>query len=80
MADDVASVPIGNTAVMHTHNTLPNMAQKYKLPIWKIPSATLDASDKSTIMGNRNVYEGSKNGYIEFANDLISRIKMLGDN
>jgi hypothetical protein len=30
--------PIGITEVMYSHNTLPSMAQKYKAPIWKIPS------------------------------------------
>lgn len=71
--------PIGGTAVMHSHNTLPNMAQKYKQPIWKIPSLTnLDADDRSTIMGNQAIYSLTKNGYTLFADSFIERINTLG--
>lgn len=73
-----ASSPIGMTSVMHSHNTLPNMAQKYKHPIWQIPSLTnLDPSDKSTIFGNRAIYEGTRERYIEFANSFLERINTL---
>jgi cellulose biosynthesis protein BcsQ len=32
------SDPVGGTSVMHSHSTLPNMAQKYKVPMWAVPS------------------------------------------
>jgi hypothetical protein len=35
---DIHNNPIELTEVMYTLNTLPSMAQKYKAPIWKIPS------------------------------------------
>jgi len=67
--------PIGGTAVMHTHNTLPNMAQKYHVPIWAVPSRTnLDTDDVSTIAGNRTIYEMTEGKYIQFAKDLLTRI------
>ena len=68
--------PIGGTAVMHTHNTLPNMAQKYHLPIWDVPDcAALETDDISTISGNRTTYQATKEKYIAFASDLLSRMK-----
>ena len=70
--------PIGNTAIMHSHNTLPNMAQRYHLPIWQVPSCdTLDSSDASTIRGNRVIYEATCEKYKQFANDLLLRMKTL---
>lgn len=64
--------PIGGTAVMHSHNTLPNMAQKYKRPIWALPSyPSIEAEDRGTISGNRQHYLDSRDGYIEFAKSLL---------
>ncbi|MGZ3749319.1 MAG: ParA family protein [Methylobacter sp.] len=68
--------PIGGTAVMHTHNTLPNMAQKYHVPIWKVPaSPSVETDDISTIAGNRTIYEMTLQKYVQFAQDLLSRIE-----
>lgn len=67
--------PIGGTAVMHTHNTLPNMAQKYHVPIWDVPSfADLETDDISTISGNRTTYEATLDKYVAFASDLLDRL------
>lgn len=78
LSDIQASTPIGLTSVMHSHNTLPNMSQKYKHPIWQIPSLqNLDPSDKSTIFGNRAIYEGTREKYIEFATSFLERIDTL---
>lgn len=78
LSDDQANTPIGLTSVMHSHNTLPNMAQKYKKPIWLIPSlGNLEISDRPTILGNRGVYEGTRENYIEFANSFLERIETL---
>lgn len=76
----VIADPIGGTAVMHTHNTLPAMAQKYRTPIWNIPSLeNLDAGDKGTISGNRGIYEEKRAGYHAFADDLIRRLEGLDE-
>ena len=61
---------------MHTHNTLPNVAQKYHLPIWELPdNQALNAKDQSTIRVNREAYERTKEQYIAFAKGVIERIK-----
>jgi cellulose biosynthesis protein BcsQ len=76
--DTDLSVPVGGTSVMHSHSTLPNMAQKYHVPIWKVPShSPLDASDKQTVSGNRARYEATRDGYRSFATDLLKRIGAL---
>lgn len=68
------SNPVGGTAIMHTHNTLPSMAQRYHLPMWKVPSCDrLEPSDASTIKGNRSIYEATREKYHEFARDLLTR-------
>jgi cellulose biosynthesis protein BcsQ len=79
LQDDILSSPIGQTSIMHTHNTMPSMAQRYHLPMWRVPSCNhLESSDVSTIAGNRGVYEGTKTKYIEFATDLLKRLDSLG--
>lgn len=75
----LANLPIGGKSVMHSHNTLPNMAQKYKHPIWEIPDLeNLEPEDISTIKGNSNThYKPTKEAYRQFANSLIERINTL---
>jgi cellulose biosynthesis protein BcsQ len=78
LSQEQANSPIGLTAVMHSHSTLPNMAQKYKNPIWLIPSLpNLDAEDKNTILGNRAIYEATRERYTEFAKSFLQRINTL---
>jgi cellulose biosynthesis protein BcsQ len=73
--------PIGAKSVMHSHSTLPSMAQKYHVPIWQVPNcADLEASDKSTISGNRATYEITQEKYHEFAQDVLIRLKTLDDD
>jgi len=75
LSEATLRIPIGGTAVMHTHNTLPNMAQKYHVPIWSVPSVpTLETDDISTIAGNRTTYEMTRNKYEQFARDILVRI------
>jgi cellulose biosynthesis protein BcsQ len=72
------SAPIGETAVMHTHNTYPALAQKYHCPIWTLPSHThLDENDKSTIMLNKKRYIATRQAYRRFAKSMIARTKAL---
>ena len=78
LANNVLAHPVGEIAIMHTHNTLPAMAQRYHLPMWKVPfSQHLDDSDRGTILGNRAIYEATKTKYIEFANDLLLRMNSI---
>jgi hypothetical protein len=81
LTDDQLQTPIGGKAVMHSHSTLPSMAQKYHVPIWKVPSCeSLEPSDKATVSGNRATYEGTQEKYHSFANDVLSRLKALPDD
>jgi len=70
--------PIGDTAIMHTHNTLPTMAQRYHLPMWTVPSAqNLEAGDRNTVSGNRAIYEATLDKYLEFSQALLNRMALL---
>lgn len=81
LSEDMLSKPIGGKAIMHTHNTLPNVTQKYKSPMWKIPSLEhLDPEDSPTIRGgSRQQYEGTQAKYVEFAEALLERITTLDE-
>jgi len=80
LSDETIAKPVGNDAVMHTHNTLPSMAQKYKKPMWELPACIdLEARDKSTISGNRAVCEGTKEKYKKFAKDFLERVANLDE-
>jgi len=69
---------IGDGSVIHGHNTLPSMAQKYHLPMWKLPSSDdLESGDASTIVGNRKIYEATQEAYGTFAKDVIFRLGVL---
>ena len=50
------------------------MAQKYKTTIWKVPFCDIDKSDKMTVNGNKRYYTATKEKYIEFVKDLMSRL------
>lgn len=77
LSQEIWSHPIGETSIMHTHNTLPTMAQKYHCPIWRVPLAPLEAADSPTILGNRASYESTRERYHTFAQDLLSRLNAL---
>lgn len=71
------SHPIGEISIMHTHNTMPAMAQKYHSPMWKVPNAQLAPEDSSTVTGNRGIYEATQERYHAFAKDLLNRLNSL---
>lgn len=78
LTSEMIKDPIGMTAVMHTHNTLPSMAQKYRLPFWMVPGIELESEDRAAVMGyNKDSYLKSKDGYKEFALDLLKRVETL---
>lgn len=69
---------IGAKAVIHTHNTLPNMAQKYHKPIWLLPDIPeLEVDDRPTITANRQIYFNTQAAYRTFAKDFLSRMDCL---
>lgn len=66
---------IGEEGIKFSHNTLPSMAQKYRCPIWKVPTCgKIERDDRNTILGNRKYYENTKQIYEKFAQDVIARI------
>ena len=69
--------PIGGEAVMHTHNTLPNMAQKYNCPIWEVPDKDIDSEDANTIRANSAIYRKTRESYICFAQSFLQRLSTL---
>jgi hypothetical protein len=78
LTEEMVVNPIGKDAVMHSHNTLTNMAQKYKQPIWALPNyPSLEDTDKGTISGNRTDYENTKEKYQQLAEDFLRRIETL---
>lgn len=68
-------ISIGGNVVWGSHNTYPAMAQKYKCPMWEIPSKELEDSDKLTVNSNRVRFLNTQKAYYTFANDLIDRVK-----
>ena len=78
--EGVISKPIGGASVMHSHNTLPSMAQKYRAPMWKVPELlNLEAEDRSTILGNRGMYTAKRDAYHAFAGEIMSRVEGVED-
>lgn len=73
------AAPIGASAVMHTHNTFPAMAQHYHVPMWKVPSAALEQEHQNTIRGASEKYIATKEKYTEFCADLLARLQLLKD-
>lgn len=70
--------PIGGTAVMHTHNTLPNLSQKYHAPMWMLPDHPhADAKDRNTFRINRGAYDATRANYVKFAKDVVARIESI---
>lgn len=75
---DTLKHPIGGQAVLHTHNTYPAHAQKYRTPMWNLPNLEhLDAGDQATVVTNKNRYTATQAAYHHFANDLIQRFRQL---
>jgi len=80
LSADQVEEPVGGTAIMHSHSTMPSMAQKYKTPIWRVPdSPDLAPEDEATVRGNRAQYERTGPAYRDFARDLLRRLRVLKD-
>ena len=79
LSEDEIDAPIGNLSVMHSHNTFPSTAQKYRVPIWKNPDCELDEEDRSTVSGNRQKYYETYEKYREFAEDFIGRAERINE-
>lgn len=75
---EILSGSMGGNSVIHSHNTLPSMSQKYHLPMWLLPDSTeIEPGDRSTIGGNQGTYRATKGAYTTFASDFLSRVAKL---
>lgn len=81
LSEEQLETPIGEMSVMHTFSTLPNMAQKYRIPMWEVPDCEeLEKDDKRTIAGNRQRYKDTQLPFHIFAKDLLTRLEQLEGN
>jgi hypothetical protein len=71
--------PIGGMCVMHTHNTFPAMAMKYRCPMWLVPSKVKDLGndDERTVIASKKIYEEKGERYREFATCFLERIDLI---
>lgn len=76
LTEVMSTSSIGDKSIIHTHNTFPGMAQKYKQPMWVLPSLDLESED-NTIKGNRRVYEDTRVKYLSYAKAFIERINTV---
>lgn len=76
LKSEQSDVIIGDKSIIHSHNTLPGMAQKYKKPMWELPFLDL-APEDNTIKGNRKAYENTLDAYKIFAEDFVVRSNSL---
>ncbi len=80
IANKLLKQPIGDTAVMHTHNTFPAHAQKYHCPMWLLPELpNVEAADQTTIRPNAQRYLDTKTAYQKFATAVLDRVKFVED-
>lgn len=78
LSEEVVSKPIGGTSILHSHNTLPSMAQKYRVPMWQVPDlSSLLPEDRATVIGNRQTYLDKRAMYHAFATELLGRMENL---
>lgn len=78
LSDELLDEPIGGDAIMYSHNTFPAMAQKYHLPMWKVPSSNnIEKIDVSTLAGSRVKYEQTKGAYKAFSESLLQRVSLI---
>ena len=78
LSDELMALPIGETSVMHSHNTFPSMAQHYNRPMWEVPDfPNLDKEHIKTLGGSRTKYLQTRENYILFCKDLLTRIDLL---
>lgn len=84
--DDI-DMPIAGSAIIHTHNTYPSVAQALKCAIWEVPEvySQLQQSEPEYIReqmidvnrGSYGRYRAIKDRYVTFATALIKRTEAL---
>lgn len=80
--------PIGESAVMHSHNTFPSVAQALKCPMWMVPEKYKDIENNHPEMlemiltdkpnpGHFKKYKETQECYHRFAQAFMDRADML---
>lgn len=78
LPNEMMNVPIGDDAIMYTYNTFPSNAQRFNVPMWKVPETVKNGDDiYMTVTGQRKAYAKTKDNYVKFANDLLKRVALL---
>lgn len=78
ITDKELATPIGETSVMHTHNTFPALAQRYHVPMWLVPNVNpLDAEHVNTVSPAEQKFKNTRDAYKSFANDLLKRLNKV---
>ena len=77
LTNEMVKDPMGTENIMFSQSTRPQMAQKYRCPIWAVPNASLESEDKMTISGNRKSYEELQKDYHDFAKVFLERVGNL---
>ena len=81
LSEDQLDTPIGEMSVMPIFSTLPNMAQKYRTAMWKVPSCEkIETEDKRTILGDSQRFKSTQTGFHIFAKELLTRLDQLEAN
>lgn len=85
--DDIME-PIGGTAIMHSHNTFPSMAQALRCPMWLVPEKYRWLSENNPEVLEEALVEPpnpgfypslreTKEKYITFATEIVKRSEVL---
>jgi len=70
--------PIGGMAIMHSHAGMPSVAQNHHVPMWEVPEASKPSDDDYySVQGQKPSYLSTESKYEKFAEDLLSRIRLL---
>ena len=80
--------PIGGSAIMHSHNTFPSVAQALKCPMWLVPDTYKYYKDQNPEMldsllteepnsGHYSKYRETQEKYHTFAREFIERAEVL---
>jgi cellulose biosynthesis protein BcsQ len=78
LPDEMLDLPIGETSVMHSHNTFPAMSQHYHKPMWEVPTLPdIEEEHVNTLRGSKAKYQATQEAYKQFASSLLERIKLL---
>lgn len=70
--------PLGGTAIMHSHASMPSVSQNHHVPMWEVPAKTEPSDDDYfSVMGAQVAYTATLQKYQLVAEELMKRIKRV---